>query len=128
MGEGRKHARDEQRRIARAQGGHAVADDEQRHQAEQQRFALDAAGKRRQDRRTEGDAECVDTDNETGERQVDVKVACDGGQETDDDEFGCADRIGSDRQGKESQRHEITRSNGTRQLRMREFLFGKNMA
>jgi hypothetical protein len=51
-----------------------VADDEQRHQAEQQGLALDAAGERGQDRRAEGDAERVDADDQAGQRQGDAEV------------------------------------------------------
>ncbi len=110
MREGRQHACDEQRLISRAKRRHGIADDEERHQAEQQRLALDAAGERGQDRRAEGDAKRIDADDETGERQGDVEVVGDCRQQTDDDEFRGSDRIGRDRQCKKSKWHEMTQS------------------
>jgi len=83
----------------------AIAEDEETHQAEQERLALDAAGQCGKDGCTKGNTECVDGHNETGKRQRDVKIVGDGGQKTHDDEFRCADCIGCNRQGKKSKGH-----------------------
>ncbi|MNY17413.1 hypothetical protein D3C86_1507310 [compost metagenome] len=106
MGEGGNDPGDEQHLIARRQGRSAVADDEQGHEAEQQRLSFDPAGQRCQDRRAEGDAKRVDADDETGQRQGDVKIVGNRRQQADDDKFRCSDRIGRDRQGKYGQWHD----------------------
>ncbi|CUX21373.1 hypothetical protein AGR7B_Cc250061 [Agrobacterium deltaense RV3] len=106
MGEGGDDAGDKQHLIAGRQGRSAVADDEQGHQAEQQRLSFDPAGQRRQDRRTKGDAQRINADDETGKRQGDVKIGRDRRQKTDNHELRGADRIGRDRQGKYGQWHD----------------------
>jgi hypothetical protein len=92
--------------VAWAERGNDVADNKKRHQPEQERLTLDPPGQRCQDRRTEGDAQRVNADDEPGERQGDVEIVGDRRQQADDDEFRRADRVGGDRQRKESKWHE----------------------
>jgi len=103
-------ARDDQRFIARRQPGDEVADGEQGHQAEQQLLARQLAGQGGQQRRTDGDAECVETHQQAGRGQADAEVGGDGRDQADDDELGRPDGEGADRQGEQGKRHGGIRS------------------
>ena len=106
MGEGGEHAGDQQHLIAGAEGGRDISGDEQSHQAEHEGLARHAPGQRGDDGGAEGHAERVDADDQARKRKRDTEIRGDRRQEADDHEFRSADRIGCDRQGEESKRHD----------------------
>ena len=88
-------ARGDQRLVARRLPGQQVAEREERHQAEQQGLARHLAGERGQHRRADGDAQCIEADQQPGGGQPDPKVGRDGGDQADDHEFGRPDGEGA---------------------------------
>ena len=92
----REHAGGNQRLIARRLPRQQIADREQRHQAEQQRLARQLARERGEHRRADGDAQCIEADQQAGGGEADVEVGCDCGDEANDDELCRSDGEGAE--------------------------------
>ncbi|MCY1300194.1 hypothetical protein D9M70_497530 [compost metagenome] len=105
VGEARDQPRGDQRFIARRLPGQQVAEGEEHHQRQQQPLARQLAGEGGEHRRTDGDAQGVEADQQARRGQADAEVGGDGGDQADDDELRRADGEGAQGQRQQGEGH-----------------------
>ena len=95
MGECRENARDEQEHIVWRDSREKIADDKYADHQQEHAFPLHLAGRDREERRADHNAERIGRDELAGERDRDGEIARDIGQQAHHHELGRADAEGA---------------------------------